>query len=64
MFLGRYSPFVTLLLSESMDSFMLHSRQLAFSYFDTVRATPKSNSMDNMWALQGDATVLEDAIKL
>ena len=29
-----------------------------------VRATPKSNSVDNVWALQGDATVLEKAIKL
>ena len=29
-----------------------------------VRATPKSNSVDNMRALQGNATVLEDAIKL
>ena len=29
-----------------------------------VRATPKSNSVDNMRALQGDATVLEKAIKL
>ena len=29
-----------------------------------VRATPKSNSVDNVRALQGDATVLEDAIKL
>ena len=29
-----------------------------------VRATPKSNSGDNVRALQGDATVLEDAIKL
>ena len=25
----------------------------------TVRATPKSNSVDNVRALQGDATVLE-----
>ena len=29
-----------------------------------VRATPKSNSVDNVQALQGDATVLEDVIKL
>ena len=29
-----------------------------------VRATPKSNSMDNVRALQGDTMVLEDAIKL
>ena len=29
-----------------------------------VRATPKSNSVDNVRALQGDATVLENAIKL
>ena len=29
-----------------------------------VRATPKSNSVDNVRALQGDATVLEKAIKL
>ena len=29
-----------------------------------VRATPKSNSVDNVRALQGDAMVLEDAIKL
>ena len=29
-----------------------------------VRATPKSNSVDKVRALQGDATVLEDAIKL
>ena len=29
-----------------------------------VRATPKSNSVDNVWALQGDATVLEKVIKL
>ena len=31
---------------------------------DTVRATPKSNSVDNVRALQGDATVLEKTIKL
>ena len=31
---------------------------------ESVRATPKSNSVDNVRALQGDATVLEDAIKL
>ena len=30
----------------------------------SVRATPKSNSVDNVQALQGDATVLEKAIKL
>ena len=29
-----------------------------------VRATPKSNSVDNVRALQGDATVLETTIKL
>ena len=29
-----------------------------------VKATPKSNSVDNVRALQGDATVLENAIKL
>ena len=29
-----------------------------------VRATPKSNSVDNVRALQGDATVLEKGIKL
>ena len=29
-----------------------------------VRATPKSNSVDNVQALQGDATVLEKVIKL
>ena len=29
-----------------------------------VRATPKSNSVDNVRALQGDATVLEKTIKL
>ena len=29
-----------------------------------VRATPKSNSVDNVRALQGDAMVLENAIKL
>ena len=31
---------------------------------NVVRATPKSNSVDIVRALQGDATVLEDAIKL
>ena len=30
----------------------------------TVRATPKSNTVDNVRALQGDATVLEQTIKL
>ena len=29
-----------------------------------VRATPKSNSVDNVRAIQGDATVLEKTIKL
>ena len=33
-------------------------------YSLSVRATPKSNSVDNVRALQGDATVLEDMIKL
>ena len=31
----------------------------ALSYMQGVRATPKSNSVDNVRALQGDATVLE-----
>ena len=31
---------------------------------DFVRATPKSNCVDNVRALQGDATVLEKTIKL
>ena len=33
-------------------------------YNIAVRATPKSNSVDDVRALQGDATVLEDAIKI
>ena len=34
------------------------------SLLPTVRATPNSNSVDIVRALQGDATVLENAIKL
>ena len=41
-----------------LDDILIYSEDM------TVRATPKSNSVDNVRALQGDATVLEKAIKL
>ena len=39
--------------------FFLHPVFVPFLFPNTVRATPKSNTVDNVRALQGDATVLE-----
>jgi len=50
-------------IPKGIKDFANHALQNLADVHD-VRATPKSNSVDNVRALQGDATVLEKTIKL
>ena len=56
---GRPKGLECVLIEHGFDVHKMHAKCAL-----VVRATPKSNSVDNVRALQGDATVLEKAIKL
>ena len=61
---GSFLATFDLLFSSFLFVWQKNDQKVTKEEMKNVRATPKSNSVDNVRALQGDTTVLEDVIKL